>query len=198
MLELVLIRHGETAGNIRPTALGTTDLPLTERGKRQAHSLSRIFRLEKPEAIYASPLKRAQDTAIAIAEPHHMTVETMLDLSERNFGLWEGLSVDEIQSRHEAEYAAWQADLVDYVIPCGESAREVYDRNVRLLDELLRRHTEGRVLLVTHLGCIRSMLAHLLGMGIEGSWRFKVHNGAVCRLQIDETGYGVLTSFNEI
>ncbi len=198
MLELVLIRHGETAGNLRPTALGSTDLPLTERGRRQAHSLARVFALKKPEAIYASPLKRAADTAEAIARQHHMMVETMLDLSERHFGVWENLPVDEIRSAHSEEYAAWEQDLADYVIPGGESARAVYERNARLVDDLIKRHTDGTLILVTHLGCIRNILAHLLGMGLEGSWRFQVNTGSICRLQLDENAYAVLTAFNEI
>lgn len=197
MLELILIRHGETAGNLRPTALGTTDLPLTERGKRQAHSLARIFHLEKPEAIYTSPLCRAKDTAEAIARPHHMLAETMLDLAERNFGVWENLPVDEIRLRFPEDYAAWQQDMADFVIPGGESAKEAFNRNIRLVDDLIKRHIDGRVILVTHLGCIRNILAHLLGMGIEGSWRFQVKTGSVTRLRIDENGYGVLTALNE-
>lgn len=197
MLELILIRHGETAGNLRLTALGTTDLPLTERGKRQAHSLGRVFALQKPEAVYTSPLIRAMETAEAIVRPHNMTAEPLLDLCERRFGIWENLLVDEIRTRYEEEYAAWQEDLMDYVIPLGESARECYDRNSRLVEELLHRHSEGTVILVTHLGCIRNILAHLLGMGIEGAWRFQAHTGSICRVQIDENGHGVLTSLNE-
>ncbi len=197
MLELVLIRHGETEGNLRTTALGVTDLPLTERGRRQASSLARVFTLEKPEAVYSSPLKRATETAEPIAKKHHMLVETMLDLEERNFGIWENMPVEEIRAVYPEEYAAWEENLADYVIPQGESAQEAYTRNARFVDTIIRRHTEGKIVVVTHLGCIRNMLAHLLGMGIEGAWRFKVNTGSICRLQIDENGYAALTAFNE-
>ena len=118
MLELILIRHGETAGNLRPTALGTTDLSLTERGRRQASTLSRLLSLESLTAIYTSPLKRAVETAEMIAKPHHMMAETMLDLEERHFGIWENLPVEEIRAKYEAEYMAWQADLAGYM-PSG-------------------------------------------------------------------------------
>lgn len=197
MLELILIRHGETAGNLRPTALGVTDLPLTERGRRQASTLARVFALEKPEAIYASPLNRAADTAAAIAGRHHIMVETVPDIAERHFGVWEGLPVDEIRVKYPEEYAAWQQNPAEYVIPQGESALDTYTRNVRFISDLTKRCTEGKVIIVTHLGCIRNMLAHLLGMGIEGSWHFQVNTGGICRLQLDENGYAVLTAFNE-
>lgn len=197
MLELILIRHGETAGNLRPTALGTTDVSLTERGRRQASTLARLLSLETPTAIYTSPLKRALETAEMVAKPHHMMAETMLDLEERHFGIWENMPVDEIRAKYEAEYMAWQADLPGYVIPQGESAQETYDRNVRFIEEIVRRHTEGKVVVVSHLGCIRNMIAYLLGMGIEGAWHFSVENGRICRLRIDENAYAVLTAFNE-
>ncbi len=197
MLELILVRHGETAGNLRLTALGTTDLPLTERGKRQAHSLGRALALQKIDAIYTSPLVRAVDTAKAIAKSHGFLPEEMLDLCERRYGLWENTLVDELPVKFPEEHAAWQADPLDYVIPLGESLRECYDRNVRVLEMLLRRHTEGTIVLVSHAGCIRNMLAHLLGMGIASVNKFQVNTGSICRLKIDDKCHGVLTSFNE-
>jgi len=198
MLELNLVRHGESEGNLRPTALGVTDLPLTERGRRQSHSLGRIFALQKPEAIYTSPLKRAVDTAAAIAKPHGMITLPMIDLCERHFGIWENKSVADIKRDFEEEYTAWQQDLTNYVISGGESTKEVYDRCTRAVDELLAIHKEGSIVVVSHLGCIRSILAYLLGMGIDGFWRFQVNTGALCRLRIDEKANGVLTAFNEI
>ncbi len=198
VLELVLIRHGETAGNLRPTALGITDLPLTERGRRQASTLARVFKLGQPEVIYSSPLMRAKETAEQIAKLHNMQVESLYDLMERNFGFWENCAVDAISKEYPEEYAAWQNDLVDFQIPGGESARAHYERLTQMVDDLLRRHTEGRVILVTHLGCIRHILAYLLGMGIEGSWHFAPGTGSICRVQIDENRKCILTSFNEI
>lgn len=198
MIELVLIRHGETDGNLQPTALGTTDLPLNPRGKRQAQSLARLFGLSSPVAIYSSPLKRAADTANCINEKHHLTIDHVLDLSERDFGVWEGLSVNEIRTSFPEAYEAWQNDPADYVISGGESGQEAFQRHSRCIDTLLKRHEAGSVLVVTHLGAIRNMLAHLLGMGFEGTFRFHIENGAVCRLQIDQTGFACLKSFNEI
>jgi len=197
VLELVLIRHGETEGNLRPTALGATDLSLNERGRRQAQTLARVFALERPDAIYTSPLNRARETAEIINQKHGLSLELLPDLRERNFGIWENLPVEEIRSRYEAEYAAWEQDLADYVIPEGESAREVYERNTRAIDAITKNHPEGRVLVVTHLGCIRNILAHLLGMELAGAWRFQANTGSICRLKLDENGFAVLTSFNE-
>ncbi len=197
MLDLLIVRHGETDGNLRPTALGITDLPLNERGRRQAQSLARVFKLEKPDVIYMSTLSRAVETAETIAKEHGMTPEPMLDLCERNFGLWENLAVDEIRVRYEEEYHAWQQDIVNYQIPGGESARVHNERLTRMMDDIIRRHQGEKVMLVTHLGCIRHLLAYLLGMGIEGSWRFSLKPGTFCRLQVDEKGFGILSSLSE-
>ncbi len=197
MLDLLIVRHGETDGNLRPTALGTTDLPLNERGRRQAQALARVFKLDKPDVIYTSPLARAAETAKRIGEEHGLVPLPMLDLCERNFGLWENLAVDEIRVRFEEEYSQWQKDIVDYQIPGGESARVHSERLSRMMDDLIRRHQGEKVMLVTHLGCIRHLLAYLLGMGVEGSWRFSLKPGTFCRLQVDEKGFGVLSSLGE-
>ena len=99
MLELVLIRHGETASNIKGTHLGTTDVPLNERGKRQALALQRVFAKEEISAVYTSPLSRAKDTAEAIAKKHDTFVEPVMDLIERNYGIWEDMTIDEIRDK---------------------------------------------------------------------------------------------------
>lgn len=198
MTELVLIRHGETAGNLRLTALGTTDLPLTETGRAQAEALAEKLKTYAPDALYASPLVRAQETAKAIGIACGVPVTTVPDLAERNFGIWENTAVEDIKSRYPEAYAAWQKDKADYRIPGGETARENYNRVSRALDDILTRHQSGRVLIVSHLGSIRNMLAYLLGQEVERAWEHHIENGSFCRVQIEEGKNVTKVTFNEI
>ncbi len=197
MIELILVRHGETEANSEPTALGSTDLALSDRGRMQALSLARLFKTEKIDALYASPLLRTMETAEILGEKHELFIEPVLDLCERDFGIWETLPVRVIRERYPEDYAAWQQDKAGYKIPEGESAYEAYLRNTAAIESILKRHEAGKIVVVTHLGCIRNILAHLLGLGILGSWQFDAKNGRVCRLQIDEAKNVLLTSLNE-
>ncbi|MGE4283658.1 MAG: histidine phosphatase family protein, partial [Clostridia bacterium] len=90
----------------------------------------------------------------------------------------------------------WLQDWMDFKIPEGESAREVFDRNVQAVDDIINKHKQGKVALVTHLGVVRNITAYLLGMTLEGSWHFRVSNGSITRIQVDD-GYGVMISLNE-
>ena len=197
MLELILVRHGQTESNTRKAYLGHTDIPLDERGERQVIRTAQSFMQEQIDAVYASPLKRALQTAEAINKYHHRKIIPVADLAERNFGIWDNLAYEEILSRYPAEHDDWVRDWANYVIPQGESAAEVYERNMQAIAAILERHKEGTVLVVTHLGCIRNILACLLGLGLDGVFRFEIRNAGICRLEIDEDGFATLLSLNE-
>lgn len=196
MLELILIRHGETESNTRMTYLGRTDIPLNSRGLRQVNRMAQVFMQEQVDGLYASPLKRAMETAQAICKYQKQKIIRVEDLCERDFGIWDDLEYTEIRERYPAEHDAWVQDWINYKIPRGESAREVYERNAHAISEILSRHESGRIIVVTHLGCIRNILAYVLGMGVEGTFRFKIRNAGICRVEIDD-GFATLTSLNE-
>lgn len=198
MVEVLLIRHGETAGNIRKTALGTTDLPLNERGICQAEHMGSLLADETIAAIYTSPLLRAKTTAEIVAKPHGITPVAVRNLEERHFGIWENIAVDDIRERFPEEYAAWQQNLPDYQIPGGETARENFHRVQKAVKDILRRHHSGKIILVSHLGCIRNLIACFLGKEVENAWDYNVKNGSLTRLQIEEGKNAVLTAFDII
>ncbi|MBZ4645488.1 MAG: alpha-ribazole phosphatase [Petroclostridium sp.] len=196
MLELILIRHGETDSNIKGTHLGWTDIPLNEQGIKQAEHIANLLKNEPIDQVYSSPLKRAMQTAHAINKYHGKNIINLDAIKERNFGIWEDLIYDEIKEKHRELHDKWVKDWIDFKIPKGESARETFERVTAAVDEIINKHQEGKVVIVTHLGSIRNIIAYLLGMTIEGSWRFRVLNGSAARIQISD-GYAVLTSLNE-
>ncbi len=198
MVELFLIRHGQTAGNLRVTALGVTDLPLTETGRKQAEVLAEQLKSKNPAAVYTSPLMRAKETAEIVAEPHGLVVCEIPDLMERNFGVWENIAKEDIKEMFPEAYEEWQQNLPDYRMEGGETARENYERVSRATDAILARHQDGSVFIVSHLGSIRNILAHLMGQGVERAWDYHVDNGGFCRLQIETGKNAVLTAFDII
>ncbi|WHH60579.1 alpha-ribazole phosphatase [Petroclostridium sp. X23] len=196
MLELILVRHGETDSNIRGTYLGWTDIPLNEQGIKQVDHIAKVLKEEKIEGIYSSPLKRTMQTVQAINKYHQKQITILDGLKERNFGIWEDLIYDDIKENHKELHDHWLQNWIDFTIPEGESAGQTFDRIVKAVDEITSSYEHGKVIIVTHLGVIRNIIAYLLGMDIEGSWHFSVQNGSVTRIQITD-GYGVLMSLNE-
>lgn len=195
MLELILVRHGETDSNRRRTYLGWTDIELNEMGIQQVQTLRDTIRGTKIDRIYTSPLKRTLQTAKIINENYNLNIECSEGLKERNFGIWDDLTLEEMTKKYPSEYNAWVSDWIKYRIRDGESAIEAYERSAAFVGELVRTNTEGVFMLITHLGAIRFLLAYLLDLGIESSWHFRVDNASITKVEIND-GYGVLTVLN--
>jgi broad specificity phosphatase PhoE len=151
--ELLLVRHGETDWNVEQRVQGHTDRPLNETGLAQAQALATELADEHLDAVYASDLSRARDTARAIADPRGLEVAVLPALRERHFGTWEGLRHDEIHERfpHRAESDPWGD---------GETPEELAARVLSALGDIAEWHPEGRVLVVTHGGALRAVLSH--------------------------------------
>ncbi|OPZ84805.1 MAG: Phosphoserine phosphatase 1 [Firmicutes bacterium ADurb.Bin419] len=195
MLELILVRHGETDGNIRQTYLGWTDSELNENGISQVHLLRDRLKDTKIDGIFSSPLKRAMETAKIINENFKLDIKYSDGLKERNFGIWDDLTHKDLTNRYPSEYNEWVEDWIKYRIRDGESAEDAYDRTAAFIKEVIKSGIEGSLMIVTHLGTIRFILAYLLGVGIENSWRFRVGNASITRVEIKD-GYSVLTLLN--
>lgn len=195
MLEIILVRHGETDSNIRGTYCGWTDPELNERGKTQARRAAELLKAEKLNAIYASPLKRAYGTAAIINRAHNIEIITDERLKEQNFGEWEDLTYAEIEEKYAEECIKWKNDWMNYCIKGGENPARVYGRVSDFMDTIAGAYKSGTIMVVTHLGCIRMILAHMLGMAMEGFWRFRVDNSGISRLVVND-GYAYLKALN--
>lgn len=196
MMELIIVRHGETDCNLKGTYYGWSDVDLNENGIRQAcHARDKLKGL-KADAIFSSPLKRALETAKIINENCNLEIICSDSLKERGFGKWEDLTRAEIENMYPDEYKLWTEDWMDYCIEGGESARQAYSRVTGFMDALVSSHKEGVFIIVSHLGCIRIMIAHLLNMPAGGEWRFRVDNGSITKIEINDEKYAYLTALN--
>jgi len=148
---LLLVRHGETDWNADGRLQGQTDRPLSDFGRRQARQLAEELADEDIEAIYASDLSRARETAKIAGERLRLPVELDPDLREKDWGTWEGLT-------------AVERDRVEFV---GESTEAHRDRILRALRRISERHPDGgRVLVVTHGGSMRRVQTEALGWAL--------------------------------
>ncbi len=196
MLEILLIRHGYTDGNKKNLFYGRTDYPLNEQGRREAETIGKVLKDVHIDAIYSSPLKRAYDTAQHIGQ-YHINTPIILceDLQEMDFGLWEDQHYSHIAQYYKRDWELWCEDWWEVRVPNGESGASMYSRVVKCLNELLTKHSDGRIAIVSHHGCLRSILLHLLKLSKKQYWRFRIDTGTVSRIEwIDD--FAVLTLLN--
>jgi probable phosphoglycerate mutase len=190
---LIVVRHGETAWNREKRMQGTTDTPLSEVGREQAQALGRRLAGGRFTALYTSDLSRARDTAHAIAEHTGRAAVADPRLRERRFGIFEGLTFEEIVARYPGEHARFASRDPDYAVPGGESARSFMERCIGCLAEIAGRHPGDEVVVVTH-GLVLDSLyraAHGLDHGerrpvplINASLNVFAYDGAAWRLEL--------------
>lgn len=175
--KLYLIRHGETEGSDVKRYKGTLDVPLSENGlqqmKRTAEFVKSVRDGKPLAAVYSSDLSRARKSAEAVALPHGLSPVAVEGLRERNFGLWEGLSFDEIREKFPDAFEAWARDPLSHSPVGGESTLDVRDRVTDTLGQILLRHDGGDIAVVAHGGVNRVALCHFMGLPLENIFRIE-------------------------
>ena len=148
--ELVLIRHGETVWNSERRMQGQRNSALSTLGRAQARALAKRLQGESFDVLYSSDLDRALETARAIAAATGQEIRIEPRLRERCFGIFEGLTRDEMATHHPAEYARFRERDPDYCMPGGESARTFHERCMGVLQEIVAQHVGRRIVVVAH------------------------------------------------
>lgn len=167
MSRLIVWRHGNTDWNAGHRVQGQSDVPLNDLGRQQAVDAAELLVKFRPDAIVASDLRRAADTAAALAALTGLTVRHDDRLRERYFGAWQGLTMREVAETRPDEYARWTAGA-DVV---GGEVETLDDLGKRVADAL-RDAAElarpgGTVVVATHGGAARQGVGHLLGWPTE-------------------------------
>jgi probable phosphoglycerate mutase len=178
--ELLLARHGETADNAARRFQGSRNPPLNARGREQAAALAQEVRHEEIGVLWASPLRRAAETAEIVAEVVGLSVRFDDRLREVHVGDWEGRPYAEILAEAPDALERWAANDLTFRFPGGESLAEQTDRVVAALQEI--RAGAVPALVVCHGGVIR-VAQHALGRGGARDGELaQVDNGSVHRL----------------
>ncbi len=167
MTRLIVWRHGNTDWNAGHRVQGQTDVPLNDLGHQQAAEAAELLVKFRPDAIVASDLRRAADTAAALAALTGLSVTHDERLRERYFGAWQGLTMAEVAASRPAEHARWTAGA-DVI---GEDIETLDDLGKRVADALRdaagRVRPGGTVVVATHGAAARQGVGHLLGWPTE-------------------------------
>lgn len=186
-MRLLLIRHAESQGNHEGRLQGRKEFPLTERGKRQAQLLGKRLLSLNIAAVYSSPIRRAHDTAVAVAAKAGLDVIPEPRVQEYDFGeQLSGLTWREIRERKPEIVAALSGGATEFPRYPGEEGRGMFrDRVCAAVGEIVERHrTDGSVAIITHAGPIVVYVMETLGRGYARPIPFVIENTSITTIEV--------------
>jgi broad specificity phosphatase PhoE len=178
-----LARHGEAA-SAHGRALGSSDPPLSDRGRLQAMGLAGRLASRPLEAVYASDLRRALAAAEAVAAPHGLSVAVIPALRELDFGTWEGRELADLWLEHPDQAKAWEEDVRQSPAAFAESVTQLEAR-VRPFARDLAAGRWVEVAVVAHRGSLVALHAALLHGDFASSFRLLFELGEAIRIEFD-------------
>ncbi|WP_288875934.1 histidine phosphatase family protein [uncultured Fusobacterium sp.] len=191
MGKLIIVRHGQTQMNADGLFFGKLDPELTEQGKKQAKTAREKIKSFNYDNVYSSDLKRAATTADII---NYKNKEIIYDsrLQEIDFGIFEGLTYEEIKNKYPKECKQSEEDWENYNFETGESPKEMQQRAVSFIESLDLNKDN---LIVTHWGIIGCILSWYLSTGLKSYWNYSVNNCGIVVIDFCD-GFPVLTGLN--
>lgn len=189
---VIAIRHGETDWNVDSRIQGQLDIPLNANGRWQAKQLAAAVAHEGISVLYASDLQRALQTAQAIADAAGLSAVPDRGLRERGFGVFEGLTFNEISERWPGPAARWRRHDPDFGPEYGETLHQFYTRSVDTATRLAAMHPGCTIAIVAHggvLDCLYRAASHL-PLDAPRSWR--VDNASINRLLYTPQGFSLI------
>jgi len=170
--DFLLIRHGQTDWNAARLYQGQADIPLNQTGIAQAHRLAEKLAGEKFNAVYASDLSRALQTASILAQPLGLSVNIDARLREICQGTWEGMSLDEVQEKYADDFRRGAEDPAFSRAPGGESVVEVAARMSAAADDISALYPHGRILLVSHGLAVSTLYCQANGISLTQVYQY--------------------------
>ncbi|MDQ1092264.1 broad specificity phosphatase PhoE [Xanthomonas sacchari] len=190
MTTLILARHGHVDWIAPERFRGRAELPLSQLGELQAAALAaRVAQSWAPDAIYTSPLSRCVRTGDAIAQATGVPAKVLDDLSDIDYGQWQGLTHDEVAARWPDLARTWFAMPDLALIPEGETLADVLVRAMKVLHRVLQDHSGQTVVLVGHDSINRVLLLQCLGLPLAHYWRIKQEPCCVNEIVIEESTF---------
>ena len=189
---ILMVRHGQTptTGKVLPGR--AAGLHLAEAGVQQAHAVAeRIAELPRVDAIYASPLERARETAAPIGKALQQRVKINKGLLECDFGDWTGEQLSTLMKKPESSTV--QRAPSSFRFPNGESFTEMQTRMVTTLDNIRQEHPGGVVVCVSHADPIKAAVAHAMGTHLDLFQRIVIGTCSVSAVAYSGHGPIVLT-----
>ncbi|WP_315080318.1 histidine phosphatase family protein [uncultured Clostridium sp.] len=192
MTTLFLTRHGETEWNIAGRLQGSKDSPLTERGLNQAKSLRDRLKNEKIDIIYASPIKRALDTAKIISEPNNTPIVTCDELKEIRFGEYEGKYIKDLPQMGEHNFLEEMFSGNHEVKGTdGETLLDVKNRTFKKLESILEKENNKNILIVTHGMTLKVIMSYFTEF--EGELKGVYGQASLTKIVRDKDEFNILS-----
>lgn len=185
---VLAVRHGETAWNRETRIQGQLDIPLNPLGLAQAQRLAQALDGQGLHAIYSSDLARARQTAEAVASLQGLTVLLDAGLRERGFGMFEGLTWAEIETRWPTESERWRRRDPEFAAQGGESLQDFYGRAVATVETLAARHPGQTVLIVAHGGVLDCLYRAAARQSLQAARSWTLGNASINRLLYSQSG----------
>ena len=193
--KILLLRHGETNWNIQQRFQGSHDIPLNENGEEQARAVASRISAWCPEIVWASPLQRALRTAVIASGYPIDEISVLPELREINFGAWEGRAVSELKAEGDL-FARWAQMPFKVPVPNAETEDQILERASQVL-ELLQQCEAEKILVVSHGGTLRALLAAALQIPFQSAWKyFRLSNCSLTGLEYSGEKF-VLAFYND-
>ena len=181
---LYLVRHGATPLTAEDKFSGSENVFLSDEGREQVRHLAVRLADKKIGAVYSSSLDRTMDTGRILGKPHKLEPIPCDGLREISHGHWEGLTRKEVETRFADEYAAWESDPFTFAPEGGESGISVLARALPVVREIVVKHKDENVLVVSHKATLRLVLSSLLGFDARG-YRDRLDQAPACLNIVD-------------
>lgn len=181
---IIAIRHGETAWNVDTRIQGQLDIPLNDRGQWQAAQLAETLATQDPlDAVYTSDLKRAHQTASAVAARQGLTPVSHVGLRERGFGAFEGKTFAEIEKDLPEDALLWRKREPHWAPPQGGESLVLMEQRIRnTLNELAAQHVGQHIALFAHGGVMDLLYRIATQQGLQAPRTWTLTNTAINRL----------------
>lgn len=194
-MKLILARHGETDWNVAEVFRGRLDIELNETGRKQAKLMADYLAGTKFSAVFSSPLKRALETARAVAARQDIEVTVAPELMDMDFGDWQGLTVNTVREKHPGFFSRWLEQPHCLKVPGGESLSNVRERALNLISRITARN-ESDILLVSHRVVGKVLICALLSLDDSHFWNIKLDTCGLTNFSLED-GRFVLTGHND-
>jgi broad specificity phosphatase PhoE len=186
MARLFFVRHGENVANLtKEFSSRRVDYSLTAKGILQAQQTAEYFSARSIRNIYASPLKRAYETAAIIAAPHLLPLITLQDLSEIDVGDLELQPPTETNwDFHNSVLMDWLQGNVSRTFPGGENQLQLWRRMRRALEQITQDVEDGEAIAVTHGGILFTTIFNFCP-GLDPSQLGNINNCSITEILLD-------------
>lgn len=180
MLEILLIRHGQTDWNRDRRIMGRKPIPLNKTGRAEARALAKALEGVVIDAIYTSPVLRAVETAEHIRKGRRTALRHAHEMAEIDYGHWIGKTFEEVIP--EKAFHVYHKTPRKAQAPGGEHMKDVFARTIAFIEKLRRKHKKGRIAVVSHADVIKTVLVHYLGMDYDHLLRLRIDNTSISLL----------------